>query len=71
MQSGAPPKTDRRHSFPWGPVRVVAAVFFTHMVVVLALVGQNRDFMRYRDLGGLISGHVTEQPWRLLTSLFS
>ena len=70
MQPNAPEKPDRRHTFPWGPIRVVAALFAAHMAIVLALVGGNRDFMRYRDLGGLVSGHVTEQPWRLLTSLF-
>ena len=70
MHDDEAPKPDRRHTFPWGPIRVVAALFAAHMAIVLALVGGNPDFMRYRDRGGLVSGHVTEQPWRLLTSLF-
>jgi membrane associated rhomboid family serine protease len=70
MQSDEPPKPNRRNAFPWGPVRVVAVVFLVHLAVVLALVGRNPDFMRFRRLGGLVAGEVTEQPWRLLTSLF-
>jgi membrane associated rhomboid family serine protease len=70
MHNGESPKPDRRRAFPWGPVRVVAVVFLTHLAIVLTLVGHNPDFMRFRRLGGLVAGEVTEQPWRLLTSLF-
>jgi len=48
----------------------VAAVFVAHMAIVLGLVGHNPDFMRFTRLGGVVAGRVTEQPWRLLTSLF-
>jgi membrane associated rhomboid family serine protease len=40
------------------------------MAIVLGLVGQNPDFMRFTRFGGVVAGRVTEQPWRLLSSLF-
>jgi len=49
---------------------VVAVLFLAHMAVVAGLVGQKPDFMRFSRLGGVVAGHVTEQPWRLLSSLF-
>jgi membrane associated rhomboid family serine protease len=70
MHDDETPKPDRRNAFPWGPIRVVAVLFLAHMAIVLELVGGNPDFMRFSRLGGLIAGKVTEQPWRLLSSLF-
>jgi membrane associated rhomboid family serine protease len=66
----APKKPAPRHAFPWGPVRVVAAVFLVHLAIVLGLVGRDPDFMRFSRLGAVVAGKVTEQPWRLLTSMF-
>ena len=48
----------------------MAALILAHMAVVLAVVGLNADFIRFRRLGGLVAGEILEQPWRLLTSLF-
>ena len=70
MQSDEAPKPERRHAFPWGPIRVVAALVLAHLAIVLGLVGQNPDFMRFSRLGGVVAGKITEQPWRLLSSLF-
>jgi len=61
---------DDRHSFPRGPVQAVAVVVLCHLAIVFALVGRNPDTARFLRLGGVVAGEVTEQPWRLLTSLF-
>jgi len=59
-----------RYSFPWGPVQAAAVLVLCHLAIVFALVGKNPDTARFARLGGIVAGEVTEQPWRLLTSLF-
>jgi membrane associated rhomboid family serine protease len=67
-----PPALDRedRARFPWGAVRIVAAMILAHLAWVFTLVGPEPSAADLARAGGLISGVTASQPWRLLTSLF-
>jgi membrane associated rhomboid family serine protease len=57
-------------TFPRGPLLATLALVVVHLWIVLGLVGNSPSREHLEAIGALVSGQLSTEPWRLLTSLF-